>query len=282
MLNLQKITIECFVEELRKAYLRTYGEMAPKFGNILVWSGRLALENIANSDALYHNVEHTVMVALAGQSILEGKHLCEGGVTPKNWMHFMIALLCHDIGYVKGVCRNDDGDEVATGKGDETVKIPPGGTDVALTPYHVDRSKLFVRDRFGTSPQSELPTEVEAEVVASYIEMTRFPVPDGKDYQDTKGYPGLVRAADLMGQLGDPDYLRKCAALYYEFEEIGGNEKFGYKGPGDLRDSYARFYWDVVNPYIRDALYYLRLTQEGKQWIANLNANVFVSEHKMG
>ena len=282
MLNLQKIAIECFVEELGKAYLRTYGEMAPKFGNILVWSGRLALENITNTDALYHNVEHTVMVALAGQSILEGKHLCEGGVTPKDWMHFMIALLCHDIGYVKGICRNDAGDEFATGKGDETVKIPSGGTDVALTPYHVDRSKLFVRDRFGTSRQSELPTEIEADVVASYIEMTRFPVPDGENYQDTKGYPGLVRAADLMGQLGDPDYLRKCSALYYEFEETGGNEQFGYQGPGDLRDSYARFYWDVVNPYIQDALYYLRLTQAGKQWIANLYANVLVSEHKIG
>ena len=162
------------------------------------------------------------------------------------------------------------------------MKIPSEGTDVALTPYHVDRSKRFVRDRFRTSPQSELPTGIEADVVASYIEMTRFPVPDGEDYQDTKSYPGLVRAADLIGQLGDPDYLRKCPALYYEFEEIGVNEKFGYQGPGDLRDSYARFYWDVVNPYIKDALHYLRLTQEGKQWIANLNANVFVSEHKIG
>ncbi len=282
MLNFQRITIEYFVEELRRAYLRTYSDMAPQFGNIIVWSGRLALENIANSDALYHNVEHTVMVALAGQSILEGKHLCEGGVTPKDWMHFMIALLCHDIGYVKGVCRNDGGDEFATGKGDETVKIPSGGTDVALTPYHVDRSKLFVRDRFGASYHFELPAEIDAEVVASYIEMTRFPVPDGENYQDTKGYPGLVRAADFMGQLGDPDYLRKCSALYYEFEEIGGNDEFGYLNPGDLRDNYARFYWDVINPYIQDALYYLRLTQEGKQWIANLNANVFVSEHKIG
>jgi hypothetical protein len=282
MLNFNGIITECFVEELERAYLRTYSDKATKFGSILVWAGRLALENIANSDALYHNVEHTAMVGLAGQSILEGKHLCEGGVTPKNWMHFMIALLCHDIGYVKGVCQNDGEHEFATGKGGETVKIPSGSTDVALTPYHVDRSKLFVRDRFGTSSQSELPTEIEAEVVASYIEMTRFPVLDGENYQDTKGYPGLVRAADFIGQLGDPDYLRKCSALYYEFEEIGGNDAFGYLSPGDLRDNYAKFYWDVVNPYIKDALYYLRLTQEGKQWIANLNANVFVSEHKIG
>ena len=30
------------------------------------------------------------------------------------------------------------------------VYISPEGTDVALTPYHVDRSKLFVTERFGS------------------------------------------------------------------------------------------------------------------------------------
>ena len=35
----------------------------------------------------------------------------------------------------------------------------------------------------------------------------------------------LVRAADLIGQLGDPHYLRKANALYYEFEEIGMNRR---------------------------------------------------------
>ena len=65
-------------------------------------------------------------------------------------MHYMIAVLCHDIGYVKGVCKNDTKDMFATGVGDEMVYISPEGTDVALTPYHVNRSKLFVRERFGT------------------------------------------------------------------------------------------------------------------------------------
>jgi hypothetical protein len=115
-------------------------------------------------------------------------------------------------------------------------------------------------------------------LIASYIEMTRFPVPNDKRYKDTKGYPGLVRAADLIGQFGDPNRLRKCPALFYEFEEIGLNEKLGYKTPGDLRDSNAKFYWDTVNPYVEDALPYLRVTQEGKQWIANLYANVLGAE----
>lgn len=279
MLNLQRNTIERFVQELRQAYKRTYSELEPQIGNIVVWTGHLVLENISNSDALYHNVEHTVMVTLAGQAILEGKHLCEGGVTPKDWLHFMIALLCHDIGYVRGVCKLDKNRSYATGVGDKTVKTPPGSTDVALTPYHVDRSKLFVRERFGGSLLMGMEKIIDVDVITSYIELTRFPVPDGKKYKDTKGYAGLVRAADFIGQLGDPDYLQKTPALFYEFEETGTNKKFNYKNPGDLRKNYAKFYWDVVRPFIKDALHYLRLTQDGKQWIANLHSHVFESEH---
>ncbi len=279
MLNFQKLNIEYFVKELVSAYRRNYSDLEPGFGNLIGWSGRLALENIANSDALYHDLYHTVMVTLAGQAILEGKHLCEGGITPVDWLHCMIALLCHDIGYVKGVCRNDTNIKFATGINDKTVELPEGGTDVALTPYHVDRSKLFVRERFGGKLIAGLERIMDADVIASYIEVTRFPVPDDDVHRDTKGYGGVVRAADFIGQMGDPDYLRKSPALYYEFEEIGINEKLGYKRPGDLRKNYARFYWDVVSPLIQDGLRYLRLTQEGKQWISTLHAHVFTSEH---
>jgi hypothetical protein len=53
----------------------------------------------------------------------------------------------------------------------------------------------------------------------------------------------------------------------------------GYKSPGDLRENYAKFYWNGVFPYIPAALNYLELTQGGKQIIANLYANVFQVEH---
>ena len=279
MLNLRKIMIEHCMGELRNAYRRTYSDMEPQFGNIIVWSGQLALENIANSDALYHDVEHTLMVTLAGQTILEGKHFLEGGVSPGDWTHFMIALLCHDIGYVKGICRADEERVMATGIGEDRIEVPPTCTDATLAPYHVDRSKLFVRERFGQGMLVDMESVIDAELIASYIEMTRFPVPDDDDHKDTKGYPGLLRAADFVGQLGDPNRLRKSPALFYEFEEMGLNARLGYKTPGDLRARNAEFYWDVVSLYVQEALRYLRVTQDGKQWIATLHANVFGPEH---
>ncbi len=275
MLNAQQLIIEPFVREIKAAYQRSYGQVKPDLSSILEWSGYLALENIANADTLYHNVEHTIMVVLAGQEILRGKHLMEGGVKPRDWLHYIMALLCHDIGYVKGICRDDKEGEIASGVGDEMVKLPTGCTCAALAPYHVDRAKRFIQERFSKT----LMADVDAELIASHIEMTRFPVPDDDAYTDTHDYPGLIRAADFIGQLGDPNYLRKIPALYYEFEEIGANEKIGYKNPEDMRKNYAKFYWKVVNPYIRDGLRYLRVTQEGKQWISNLYAHVFSVEH---
>jgi hypothetical protein len=275
MFNPQELVIEQFVQELKDAYYQTYSTLEPDLGNIIAWTGRLALENIANSDSLYHNVDHTIMVTQVGQAILKGKHLCEGGVTPRDWLHFVIAILCHDIGYVKGVCRDDRGGMIATGVEGKTVEVPMEWTDAVLTPYHVDRSKLLVRERFG----GKLNIDVDVELIVSYIEMTRFPVPDSDAYKDTTGYPGLVRAADFIGQLGDPNYLRKIPALFYELQEAGANERIGYKSPGDMRKHYTQFYCNTVSPYIQEALHYLRVTHEGRQWIANLHSHVYSVEH---
>ena len=277
MLNFESLIIEPFVNELKTGYLRNYGEAGREYANTIAWTAHLALENISNSNILYHNMDHTIMVTLAGQQILKGKHLSEGGILPKDWFHVIIALLCHDIGYVRGVCRKDKVEKgvFATGVKGKTVKLKPGGTDAALTPYHVDRSKLFIQERFGSATL----VGFDVDVISACIEMTRAPIPDGDFYKDTSGYPGLVRAADYIGQLGDPYYLRNIPALFYEFEEIGTNKKIGYKNPGDMRSNYAKFYWNVVSPYLQDGIRHLRVTQEGQQWIANLHSQIFTVEH---
>ena len=89
-----------------------------------------------------------------------------------------------------------------------------------------------------------------------------------------------MRAADLIGQLADPDYLRKQTALFYEFVETGtaAAARLHARRPTWPR-AYPRFFWDKVEPYIGDALRYLALTQEGRQWTANLYAQVFTVEH---
>ncbi len=276
MFNATEVLIDAFVNRVREGYHRTYGSLKTDYQDIIAWVGSMALENIANSDALYHNVEHSILVTLVGQEVLRGKHIREGGVSSEDWLHFIISLLCHDIGYVKGVCRQDREEEslYATGQNEEMISLPLGASDASLTPYHVDRAKLFIDERFGGHRL------IDAEVIKSNIELTRFPVPAVEDHQETNSYAGLVRAADLIGQLSDPRYLKKITSLFYEFEETGMNQILGYENPADLRNNYPKFYWNGVYPYIKDGLRYLSLTQQGKQINANLYSNVFVVEHE--
>ena len=274
MLSTVEVTIEAFVQELRDGYRRTWGDVEPENPSIIAWAASTTLEILSQSDALYHDVEHTIHVTLVGQELLRGLHIKRGGVSPSDWLQVLVSLLCHDIGYVRGICRRDEDLVCATGRGDETITLPPGATDAALTPWHVDRSKLFVEERFGRAPR------IDVEAVKRNILGTRFPVPGAEERRDLEGYPRLVRAADLIGQLSDPRYLKKIPALFYEFEEIGINRQLGYTNPGDLRRNYPRFYWSCVYPFVSEMLDLLALTQRGQQIRANLYSNVFTVEHE--
>jgi hypothetical protein len=231
---------------------------------------RLSLECIGNSDALYHNVEHTMLVTLVGYDIMKGRSLVMP-TSASDYAHVIVACLFHDIGFVRGILRGDGEDGYVTdAKGGKT-KLPRGSSDAALTPYHVDRSKMYAMDRLASI---EL---LDAARIARSIEFTRFPSATAADDKD--GEEGsLVRAADLIGQLGDPHYLRKANALYYEFEEVGMNRQLGYGSPADLTDLYPQFYYNSVAPHIQKAIRYLNFTSSGRQWIASLYSNVFRAE----
>ena len=62
-------------------YDRTYGTLEPGIPGVISFVAQLALENIATSDAPYHDVNHTIMVTLVGQEILRGRHISVGGVS---------------------------------------------------------------------------------------------------------------------------------------------------------------------------------------------------------
>ncbi len=277
MLNLTESIINTCVERLQAGYRNTYGNLKPDYADEVGRVASMALKNIANSNALYHNVEHTILVTLVGQEILRGKHIRYGSVSCEDWLHFIISLLFHDIGYVKGACLQDKPNERLYDKGidAELIFLPPGSTDASLTPYHVDRGKVFFEEFFSAHYL------IDIEVVKQNIEMTRFPVPDDEEHQDTVNYPGLVRAADLIGQLSDPRYLEKMPALFYEFEETGVNTNLGYSNPDDLRAGYPKFFRSVVYPLIEKGLHHLKVTKEGKEIIANLYKNVSVVEQEI-
>jgi hypothetical protein len=278
-IGVQMITIPELVAQALGSFLTSdtrsrFGTSHARLAEVLPFAARLTMECIGNSDALYHNIEHSMLVTLAGHDILMGRQMLRP-TTASDYANFILACLTHDIGYVRGVLHGDDNESYVADLSGRTIRLPRGSSDAALAPYHVDRSKLFVAERLDGAD------EVDAERITRAIEYTRFPYVSSSNDDLIEEEGMLLRAADLIGQLGDPNYLRKANALFYEFEEIGLNKTLGYDTPADVVYKYPQFYWKNVAPQIQTAIRYLNVTSSGRQWIANLYGNVFRAEREL-
>ena len=213
-----------------------------------------------------------MLVTFVGYDIMKGRSLL-ASTSASDYAHLIAACLFHDIGFVRGILTGDGEDGYVVDADGGKVKLLRGSSDAALMPYHVDRSKLFVMDRLGDSRL------VDAARISRAIEFTRFPIPKSDDQNDEEG--SLARAASLIGQLGDPHFLRKANMLYCEFDEVGLNKQLGYTSPADLMDLYPQFYFNNVSAYLQTAIRYLNVTSSGRRWIASLYSNVFRAEREL-
>ena len=273
MLTIPELAAEALGSHLAEHMGRRFGSTDAGLIERVQSAARLAIDCIGNSDALYHNVEHTMLVTLVGYDILRGRQLLME-TDASDFAHLIFACLFHDIGYVRGILKGDSADGYIVDAEGNKAEVPRGSSDAALMPYHIDRSKLYVMDRVAKIKS------LDATRIANAIECTRFPPTHGADA--SAGEEGmLVNAANLIGQLGDPHYLRKANALYYEFEEVGMNKQLGYNSPADLIDLYPKFYWNSISAQIQSAIRYLNVTSNGRRWIANLYSNVFRAEREL-
>ena len=268
MMTLPELATDALEEFLGSFMRRRFGSSQTPLVDIVPNAARFALEWIGNSDALYHNVEHTMLVTLAGVDILRGRAL-HTQLNAADYAHVIIACLTHDIGYVRGLFTEDDVDGYVIDSNGTKITLPRGSSDASLMNHHVDRSKLYVMRRIEGLPG------FDKQRIADAIEGTRFPPEPG---QECGVEASIVRAADFIGQLGDPNYLRKANALYQEFEEVGMNRQLDYDSPADIVNRYPQFYWNSVAPHIQTEIRYLNKTSSGRQWIANLYSNVFRAE----
>jgi len=274
MITVPELAADALEEFLGSYMRRRFGSSQTHLVEIVPSAARIAMECIGNSDALYHNIEHTLLVTLAGHDILRGRAL-HTHMTADDYAHVIIACLTHDIGYVRGLFKADGVDGFVIDSTGKKVTLPRGSSDAALMPQHVDRSKLYVMERI------EGIALLDKQRIARAIEGTRFPPSVPGEDQEYDEEASILRAADLIGQLGDPNYIRKANALYYEFEEAGMNRQLGYDSPADIVNRYPQFYWDSVAPHIQTEIRYLNMTSSGRRWIATLYGNVFRAEREI-
>lgn len=273
MLIASDIIIDAFIDRLRADYRQIYGQGPNGHLATIEQVARMSLHRIARSTAFYHTIDHTILVTLVGQDILRGRMVRDGQVASRDWVQFVSALLCFCIGFVRDACPGDQGDTVVINARGETAQLPPGKTDGVLWRYFTDRSKLFVQHQFRGHPV------LDAETLTSYIEYSRFPpLPDRN--LETDSFPGLLRAAHIIGAVADPDFLLKMTPLYIELKESGVIEDLGYDSVSALRTGYPQLFWGVLYAQIPEAVRLLAYTGQGRAWLANMYAHVLTGEHK--
>src|SRR5262249_13113010 len=270
MITLPELAADALGTFLASYMQRRSGPGETRLVELVPSIARIALECIGNSDALYHNVEHTMLVTLAGHDILRGRAL-HAHMPPEDYAHLIIACLTHDIGYVRGIVVQDDENGVLIDAAGHkaSCRAEPRMRRCCRTTSTVPS---FTSWSASKASRSSMPSASRA------VEGSRFPssMPAAVERIDEEA--ALLRAVDLIGQLGDPHYIRKANALYHEFEEAGLNRQLGYDSPADIVHKYPQFYWNSVAPYVQSAIRYLNVTANGRQWIANLYSNVFRAE----
>ena len=109
LITVPELAAEALGSFLAEHMNRAFGSTEAGLTELIPSAARLALDCIGNSDALYHNVEHTMLVTLVGYDIIKGRALLMP-TRASDYAHLIAACLFHDIGYVRGILQGDGPD----------------------------------------------------------------------------------------------------------------------------------------------------------------------------
>jgi len=197
-------------------------------------------------DTLYHDVRHTLDMALAMARLIDGHDRSRAApeqLGARRAMLGVIIALLHDSGYIRRISEKD----VSNG--------------AVFTKVHVSRSADFLLHYLpfhGFSAEAELAAKL-VHFTGYELDTDDIRVPEGKDR--LIGY--MVGTADLLGQMSDRMYLEKCRDFLYEEFVWGhvaretlpdGQELVRYASPEDLILKTPGFYEYVARQRIEKKL----------------------------
>ena len=120
MITVPELAAEALGSFLAEGLSRRFGSTNASLIELVQSAASLALECIGNSDALYHNVEHTMFVSLVGYDIMNGRSLMVP-TSASDYAHFLIACLFHKIEMPRSIFTSGE-TETFHGFGDNIFK----------------------------------------------------------------------------------------------------------------------------------------------------------------
>ena len=153
----------------------------------------------------YHDSRHVLDVTLAMARLLDGHEASPGDAGPLGpdlALAGIAAALFHDSGYIRRVRDNRH------------------KNGAAYTRVHVRRSAQFMKDYFPEVGLQDLVGVCTRIVYFTGYEADTRNLLVASDQERCLG--ALLGTADLIAQMADVDYVRKCRDHLYEEFEIGG------------------------------------------------------------
>jgi hypothetical protein len=195
-------------------------------------------------DIRYHNLQHVLDVTLAMARLLEGRareHSASHQLSVSLMQAGMAAALFHDSGYIR---RNNDRRH---------------SNGAAYTRVHVVRSARFLSEY--------LPSVGLRALAGSSVRVVHFtsyaanPLKLKVESELERALGNMLGTADLMAQMADVEYLRKCRDYLYEEFVAGGmagvngvhsNTGTIYRSPEQLLQMTPAFIRETVDNRLED------------------------------
>lgn len=187
-------------------------------------------------DLQYHDLQHVLDVTLAMARLMEGHALSHSRAEqfgPQEALTGIASALFHDSGYIRRIrdTRNSSG--------------------AAYTRIHVSRSARFLSEYLPTVGLGHISPACERMVHFTGYEINPQEIDSPSEKERDLGR--LLGTADLIAQMADVDYLRKCHDyLYPEFEAGGMAGGEGESSRGIVYQS-ARHLLEATPNFIREA-----------------------------
>ena len=219
-------------------------------------------------DTAYHDINHTLQATLCLAELLNNRHQSnvEPRIGPHDFKRALVAILFHDIGYLKTL--------------DDTE-----GTGAKYTHVHEKRSCCLVEEYLNQRgwPENDI-VFVQHLISATGPRADLTKIPFRSDIERAMGQ--AVCTADYVGQMSDPQYPDKLEVLFREFEE-----SFEYQGlprsewPFDSYEALLRGtpgFWDSfvhykMNVECAGAWYHLEHPASGENpYLEAIKRNLFI------
>ncbi|HAK88957.1 MAG: hypothetical protein A2077_00310 [Nitrospirae bacterium GWC2_46_6] len=179
------------------------------------------------NNARYHNLQHTISVALAVARLLHGLRVEGKAFSPGNVFLCIIAALFHDTGLIQTT---------------EDIE----GTGAKYTIGHELRSIELLRNYLPSQGFDAEAVEDCANVVLyTILNKPLQEIPFRSEDVTRMGH--VLGTGDLLAQFADRVYLEKLPLLFFEFQEGGVT---GYKTALDLLVSTPNFYEAIIKKRI--------------------------------